>query len=69
MKLKELFAARGYKIVEKENLTDKEIASAIEEVVSNSKEFDSLVVCILSHGEEGRRESKAEFFFTFVFQG
>lgn len=53
MYLKQVFKARGYKIVEKKNLTDKEIVSAIKEVVRNSKSFDSLVVCILSHGEEG----------------
>jgi len=53
MALNRTFSALGYKIVEKDNLTDAEIVKEIEDIVAKSGSSDSLIVCILSHGSKG----------------
>lgn len=48
-----VFSAFGYQKRIKDNLKHCEILDAIREVVNESGKFDSLIVCILSHGHKG----------------
>ncbi|XP_067636739.1 caspase-8 isoform X2 [Eurosta solidaginis] len=52
-RLKEVFTSFGYKPQEFENLTHLELMHRIRETVKLSFQFDSLIVCILSHGIDG----------------
>lgn len=54
-KLSKTFAAVGYDIVRRENLASNNIIEEIKDVVNQSSTNDSLIVCILSHGFEGKR--------------
>lgn len=51
--LQRIFSSFGYKIVIKENLTHVEILNSVKNVVNESTPYDSVVVCILSHGFKG----------------
>lgn len=52
-RLKATFESRGYKVAEKVNLTHIEVQKELKNFVEASKVYDSLIVCILSHGKEG----------------
>lgn len=51
--LSSAFSARGYKIVQRDNLTHVQIQKALIDIVEASVVYDSLIVCILSHGNKG----------------
>lgn len=51
--LKETFASFGYTPIIKNNLEHYKILSTIDDFVKKTAAFDSLIVCILSHGAEG----------------
>lgn len=53
MELKRTFSSFGFKIVIRENLTHTEMLSAVEDIVHEGASYDSVVVCILSHGFNG----------------
>lgn len=53
LRLKTTFEARGYKVIVRENLNNKAIIDEIRKIVDASICYDSLIVCILSHGEDG----------------
>lgn len=53
--LKETFATFGYKAAVKPNLKHHEITSVVADFVARSAAYDSLVVCILSHGAQGEK--------------
>ncbi|XP_054727178.1 caspase-8 [Anastrepha obliqua] len=52
-RLKNVFTDFGYRAQEFENLTHIELMHRIRETVKLSFQFDSLIVCILSHGIDG----------------
>lgn len=52
--LRETFERHGYENITKTNLTDTEIIDSVKSVVKKSKNKDSLIVCILSHGIRGQ---------------
>lgn len=52
--LRETFEKHGYENITKTNLTDSEIIDSVKSVVKRSKDKDSLIVCILSHGIRGQ---------------
>ncbi|XP_018784307.1 PREDICTED: caspase-8 isoform X2 [Bactrocera latifrons] len=52
-RLKDVFSLFGYKPKVFEDLTHLELMHRIRETVKLSFQFDSLIVCILSHGTEG----------------
>lgn len=58
--LERVFTSFGYKIVIKENLTHIEILNSVKNVANESTPYDSVVVCILSHGFKGK------FFFMII---
>lgn len=49
------FAAFGYKIVLRSDVSHLDILSEVDNVVESSQDYDSLVVCILSHGLKGNQ--------------
>lgn len=51
--LRRAFSARGYKIDQRNNLTHIQIQKALNDIVDASVIYDSLIVCILSHGNKG----------------
>ncbi|XP_063699609.1 caspase-8 [Culicoides brevitarsis] len=51
--LERAFSVRGYKIVRRDNLTHIQLQKALHDIVQASTIYDSLVVCILSHGNKG----------------
>lgn len=51
--LRKLFKAFNYEVIEKNNLTHKEILRQINAVSKMSLRYDGLIVCLLSHGFEG----------------
>lgn len=51
--LRVTFSARGYKIDQRDNLTHIQIQKALNDIVEASVIYDSLIVCILSHGNKG----------------
>ncbi|XP_011176959.1 caspase-8 [Zeugodacus cucurbitae] len=52
-RLRDVFAPFGYKPMVFEDLTHLELMHRIRETVKLSFQYDSLIVCILSHGTEG----------------
>ncbi|XP_036338988.1 caspase-8 [Rhagoletis pomonella] len=52
-RLRNVFTDFGYRAQEFENLTHLELMHRIRETVKLSFQFDSLIVCILSHGIDG----------------
>lgn len=52
--LRETFERHGYENITETNLTDTEIIDSVKAVVKRSKNKDSLIVCILSHGIRGQ---------------
>lgn len=53
-KLSETFAARGFKIYQKDNVASFDIIASIRELIAKqAQSFDSTAICILSHGNEG----------------
>lgn len=52
--LRETFQKHGYENITETNLTDTEIIDSVKSVVKRSKDKDSLIVCILSHGIRGQ---------------
>lgn len=53
MKLEEVFSDRGFLINKKRNSTSVDMIATIEKMVKKCRTYDSLIVCILSHGYEG----------------
>jgi caspase 8 len=51
--LKKLFDNFNYQVIVKTNLEHLEIFNEIGKVVKQSSQFDGLILCILSHGNEG----------------
>uniref|UniRef100_A0A336MAB9 CSON012690 protein n=1 Tax=Culicoides sonorensis TaxID=179676 RepID=A0A336MAB9_CULSO len=51
--LEKTFKARGYRIDQRDNLTHIQIQKALNDIVEASVIYDSLIVCILSHGNKG----------------
>lgn len=52
-RLKATFESRGYKVIMKENLNHAEIIEEVKRIVEASVCYESLIVCVLSHGEDG----------------
>lgn len=52
--LRDTFERHGYENITETNLTDTEILDSVRSVVKRSKNKDSLIVCILSHGIRGQ---------------
>lgn len=62
------FTAFGYKIVLRSDVSHLDMLSEVDNVVESSQEYDSLVVCVLSHGLKGKQlnittESEANLFY------
>lgn len=51
--LRKTFSARGYRIDQRDNLTHIQIQKALNDIVDASVFYDSLIVCVLSHGNKG----------------
>lgn len=51
--LERILHSIGYQIRNEKNLTHIEILNCVADVVSDSAEYDSVVVCIMSHGLNG----------------
>lgn len=49
------FSAFGYKVVLRSDVSHLDILSEVDNVVESSHDYDSLVVCILSHGLKGEQ--------------
>lgn len=54
--LSDTFAMYGFQIIVKENLMHDEVMDAIRDVVEQGVHFDSIFICILSHGCKGKRQ-------------
>lgn len=51
--IRNTFKKRGYQIVQHDNLAHVEMQKALNDIVCASVIYDSLIVCILSHGNTG----------------
>lgn len=51
--LKRVFGKRGFKVIVRENLAHYDIISVVKDVVKEIRDESSLIVCILSHGDNG----------------
>lgn len=53
IKLQATFESRGYKVIIKTNRTHEGILKAVNKIVDKSGSKESLIVCIISHGNDG----------------
>lgn len=53
IRLKIVFKALNYKVKVKANLTHSQIFEEIDKVVDECKKYDSIFICVLSHGCDG----------------
>lgn len=51
--IKSIFSTFGYDVRKKDNLSHTEILNEIRDVANKSVQYDSVIVCILSHGCKG----------------